>query len=163
MLSKIPYKLIRSLIAFSTLARLIGSFFDLPFSALRTAVSILPKKDSILRLVLQKNAAILNWAAWFLMAADRRDETDKEPYNSAFQVSVPINVVAARAIFSLSFPGKSPQMPAVLFQRAPFAFLAISRRRSALIDLAREGPPASPPLRVDSFRLSGTTDSANTA
>ena len=50
-----------------------------------------------------------------------------------------------------------------LRQRAALADLAISVRSSAVINLAREGPPKRPPLRTDSFRLSGIARSANAA
>src|SRR5208283_86127 len=39
-----------------------------------------------------------------------------------------------------------------LLQRALLAALAISRLRSALIELARDGPPTNPPLRPAAFR-----------
>jgi hypothetical protein len=52
---------------------------------------------------------------------------------------------------------------ALRFHRAVLACLAISVRRSALIDLARDTPPASPPFRADSLRLSGTVGSESAA
>jgi hypothetical protein len=50
-----------------------------------------------------------------------------------------------------------------LCQRALLAFRAISRRLSALIDVAREGPPISPPLRADALFASTVVDSFGSA